>query len=458
MKPTLFPELPEGAEPVASSEPAAPRLLRPNRNQVQLRPVDLESLLPDDHAARVVWAFVQRLDLSPLYAKVRAVEGHAGRPAIDPAILLALWLFATLDGVGSAREIDRLCREHDAYRWICGGVGVNYHAISDFRVADEAFLDKVLTSSVATLMDRGLVKLNRVAQDGVRVRASAGAGSFRRKSSLEKCLEEAEAQVTALKSELDGDPAASTRRKQAAQLRAAEERKRRVEEALAQMPQIETVRARNRKKSKQKGGDSKGDDDDKKHAPRASTTDPDARVMKLGDNGFRPAYNGQFATEVESQVIVGVDATNEGSDARQLGPMLEQIEKRCGRHPGEALVDGGFGTLQTVENMPAGCTIYAPLPPAKDKGRDPYRPLPTDSPAVAAWRTRMGTEAARSIYKLRAATAECVNALARNRGLQQFYVRGLRKVRCVMLWFAVAHNLVREQVLTRPQRAAVPAT
>lgn len=455
MKPTLFPELPEGAEPIASPEKGAPRLLRPNRRQVQMRPVDLESLLPDDHAARVVWAFVERLDLSPLHAKVRAVEGHAGRPAIDPAILLALWLFATLDGVGSAREIGRLCHEHDAYRWICGGVGVNHHALSDFRVADEAFLDQILTSSVATLMDRDLVKLNRVAQDGVRVRASAGAGSFRRKSSLEKCLDEADAQVKTLKSELDGDPGTSTRRKQAAQLRAAEDRKRRVEEALAQMPEIEAVRARNRKKADPKG--SNDDADDKKDAPRASTTDPEARVMKLADNGFRPAYNGQFATDVESQVIVGVDATNEGTDTRQLGPMLEQIEARYGRHPDEVLVDGGFGTLQTVENMPAGCTLYAPLPPAKNKKRDPYQPLPTDSPAVAAWRVRMGTEAAKSIYKQRAATAECVNALARNRGLQQFYVRGRRKVRCVMLFFALAHNLLREHVLTRSEGTMVPA-
>jgi transposase len=146
--------------------------------------MDLESLLAPDHQARTVWAFVEGLDLTPLYEKILSVKGHAGRSAIDPAILMALWLYATLDGVGSARGLERLCESHDAYRWICGGVSVNYHTLSDFRVGTGEYLDQQLTVCVASLMAEGLVELKRVAQDGIRVRASAGASSFRRNPTL----------------------------------------------------------------------------------------------------------------------------------------------------------------------------------------------------------------------------------------------------------------------------------
>ena len=202
MNDTLFAlPSPEAPRP-QPEETAEPRVQRPNRAQVELRPVDLEGLLPADHRARVVWDFVEGLDLTPLYMEVKAVEGHAGRPAIDPAILMALWLYATVEGVGSARVIARSCEEHDAYRWRCGGVSVNYHTVADFRVQPVEYLDRVLTTSVATLMAEGLVTLTRVAQDGVRVRASAGAASFRRRPRLEGFLAEAEAHVEALRQEL----------------------------------------------------------------------------------------------------------------------------------------------------------------------------------------------------------------------------------------------------------------
>src|SRR5712692_6685955 len=134
---------------------AEPRLQRPNRAQLELRAVDLEGLLPADHRARVVWEFVEGLDLASLYAAIKAVEGHAGRPPIDPAILMAVWLYATVEGVGSARAIARLCEEHDAYRWLCGGVSVNYHTLADFRVGHPELLDGLLTTSVAALLAEG---------------------------------------------------------------------------------------------------------------------------------------------------------------------------------------------------------------------------------------------------------------------------------------------------------------
>jgi transposase len=418
---------------------AAPRYQRPNRAQVELRPCHLEALIPEDHAVRTVWAFVTGMDLLPLYQRIRAVEGGAGRPPIDPAILMALWLYATLEGVGSARALERLCQQHDADLWLCGGVSVNYHSLADFRVAHGALLDHQLTVGVATLMSEGLVSMKRVAQDGMRIRASAGAASFRRQPSLESALEEARVQVEALRQELQDDPAGSAQRERAARLRAAEEREQRVRQALEHLPQVE---------AKKKAAE--------KVKARVSTTDPEARVMKMADGGFRPAFNGQFCTDTETQVVVGVDLSNEGSDQGELMPMLEQLTERYQVLPEEVLVDGGFANKQALEAATtAGTTVYAPIQKPKDPNRDPHAPLPEDSPAVAAWRERMGTEQAKEIYKQRASTAECVNAIARNRGLRQFTVRGLRKVKSVLLWYALAHNLMRAAFL-RLQQATQP--
>jgi transposase len=420
--------------------PAAPRVRSPNRGQIELRPVDLESLLEAGHQARVVWEFVEGLDLGELYAQIQAVEGGPGRDATDPRVLVALWLYATLDGVGSARALDRLTKAHDAYRWICGGVPTNYHTLADSRVKHAELLDRWLTTSVTTLLAEGLVDMRRVAQDGVRVRASAGAASFRRRPTLEQCLEDAEAQVEALKRELEEDPAATSRRQKAARQRAADERKERVERALAQMPEAE---AKKKKSDKAKS--------------RVSTTDPDARVMKMADGGFRPAFNGQFAVDTSTQVVVGVEVSNEGSDQGQMTPMLDQIKQRYGRVPGEYLVDGGFAGLSEIEAATERqTTVYAPVSKPKDPARDRHEPLPSDTEAVAQWRRRMATDAAKDIYRDRAATVECVNAHARNRGLLQFPVRGKTKARAVLLWHALAQNLMRAAKLRLLELA--PAT
>jgi len=427
MSETLFPIVESEAKIEPAPVKGKPRLLVPNRAQIELRPVDLESLVPMDHPVRAVWEFVESLDLSPLYGKVQAVEGGAGRPAIDPRIYLALWLYATIEGVGSARALERLTRQHDAYRWILGGVSVNHHSLSDFRVQHAEYLDGVLTHSVAVLMAQDLVQLNRVSQDGTRVRANAGAASFRRRPSLERCLQEAEEQIRRLRQELEENPEATSRRQAAARQRAAEDRRRRVEAALEQMPKAEA------KKPAAEKADA-----------RVSTTDAEARVMKMGDGGFRPAYNGQFSVDTETQIVVGVEVSNSGSDQGQLVPMIEQLEKRYGRIPSETLVDGGFAGLKDIQKASElGTQIYAPVAKPKDKTRDPYVPLATDCPVIAQWRQRMGTPEAKEIYKQRAATVECVNAQARNRGLQRLLVRGQHKARAIFLWFAIAHNLVR---------------
>jgi transposase len=428
------------------------RVMAAQRDQIELRACDLDSLLGGDHAARTVWAFVQSLDLEPLHARIKAVEGAAGRPAIDPAILVALWLWATVDGVGSAREIDRLCERDDAYRWICGGVGVNYHTLADFRTQHVEWLDAQLTRSIASLLERKLVTLSVVSQDGLRVRASAKAASFRRRGRLEKFLHEARAQVDALKAELDEDAGAGTRRKQAARERAVREREERIARALATMREIEALAPAKKDPQPIKEHDSappSGGQPPKAEAePRVSTTDPEARVMKMADGGFRPAFNAQLAVDTATQLIAGVDLVSIGSDMGQMVPMHAQIEQRYGHTPAHWLADGGYSKLQAIDEVAQrGTQPLMPPPRSRDPNVDPFAPKSTDSENVAQWRSRMASPEAKALYKQRAATIECTNAQVRRRGLYQFLVRGRLKTRGVLLWHALAHNLMRMRSL-----------
>jgi transposase len=409
------------------------------RNQIEMQTCALDELLEREHQARIVWEWVQTLDLSELEARIQAVEHGPGQAPADPRILMALWLYATLRGIGSARELDRLCREHIAYRWICGGVSMNYHTLSDFRTQHVQLLDRLLTQSVAALLAEGLVSLDRVAQDGMKVRASAGAASFRRRPTLQEALRDAEAQLAALQSELAVDPGAGKRRAQAARERAARERAGRLQAALDQLSAIEALKKPSEREK-----------------ARVSTTDPEARVMKMADGGYRPALNVQLATATDSQIITGVEVTSSGGDQGQLAPMVEQHAERYQQPPQEMLVDGGFAKKDDIDQVSppqGGTTVYAPVMKSKDPDRDAHTPRADDSPAVAEWRQRMATEEAKQIYQERASTAECVNALARNRGLQRFMVRGLRKVKAVVLWYVLAHNLLRAVAL----RAALTA-
>jgi transposase len=415
------------------SSRGTPRYQRAVRDQVRIEMRSLDQLLPANDQARVVWEFVRKLDLAEFYADIRAVEGHVGRSPVDPAILLALWLLATLDGIGSAREVALLSTRHIAYEWLCGEVGVNHHLLSDFRSARPERLEALMVRVLAVLMDQGLVSLNRVAQDGMRVRASAGGSSFRRKARLEEHLQDARAQVEALKNQVDEDSGAADRRVQAAKARAVTERQERVEEALAQLPELEAKMER-----RQKGDGAKA---------RCSTTDPDARRMKMADGGTRPAYNVQLATTDETRLIVGWDVTNVGSDGGLMTPMVEQLERHFDRRPQEYLVDGGFSSKHDIEELQShGTTAYTPIRDEENKrlkGQDPFAPLPGDSPIIAAWRQRMGTEAAQTIYKRRPSLAEFPNAVFRNRGLKQFLVRGLNRVKAVTLWQVLAFNFTR---------------
>jgi transposase len=425
MSDELFDDIARQPRPVVVDERPV-RYATANRAQVTLTATDLESLLPPGHPARLVWHFVDRLDLTALYGAIKAREGGAGRTPIDPKILVALWLYATIDGVGSAREVDRLCDVHDAYRWLRGGVPVNYHTLSDFRRDAHTALDGLLTQSIATLTYRGGVTLTRVAQDGTRVRASAGGRSLRREVTLRAHLKAAERWVAETQAQADGGDASA---QAAAQARAAVERLARVEAALRTLPDVAAVKTRNHST----------------RPPRASTTDPDARVMKMADGGFRPAYNVQLAVDADSDVVVGVAVTNGGNDQHQLGPMLDQILRRAGRLPDTVLADGGYVAHDAIVDATArGVTLLLPVPPVRRGSPEPTPIRPADAPAVVAWKERMQTAEAKTQYRARAGIIERRFAdLRRHRGFTHLLVRGLTQVHTIALWMALAQNAMR---------------
>jgi transposase len=144
------------------------RVIGPDRAQLRWEMVDLDSQLPDDHRARLVWAFVEGLDLSEFYDRIKARDEVAGRPATDPQVVLAVWLYASLEGIGSARAIDRLCRQHAAYRWLCGGAPINHDLLAGFRRENAALLDRLLTQSLTGLIAEKLVSLEELAIDGTK--------------------------------------------------------------------------------------------------------------------------------------------------------------------------------------------------------------------------------------------------------------------------------------------------
>jgi transposase len=446
----LFEGLPELVSPERGGGRGAARLRMAERRQVELRAISLEDLVPADHRVRLVWRFVEGLDLSGFQAAIKAVEGQPGHPPADPRILVALWLFATIEGIGSARAVARLCDEHIAYQWLCGGVGMNAKTLADFRVDHGTLLERLLVDSFTALVRAGVASLDRIAQDGVRVRASAGAASFRRDSTLEGCRSAAEQAVRDLRAEVNGDPGALSRRQAAARQRAAEERERRVREALAvtrelRAQQEEKARREAERAARQAAQATAGEAapaEERPKEPRASTTDAQARIMKMADGGYRPAYNVQFASDTRSGAIAGVSVDTVGSDMGKMAPMNEALAADYGQRPGQHLADGGFAKLADIADLAhAGVVVYVPVPTPRNAERDRYAPLPGDPPEVAAWRERMNTDDAKAIYKERAQTAECANAQARNRGLKQFLVRGLEAVTATALWYALAHNM-----------------
>jgi transposase len=429
----LFENLPERCVASRGNAAGEARMREPVRDQIELRAVDLDSLIDADHSARVFWDYVQKLDLSAVEGAIKARVHTPGQAPPSPRLLLALWLYAVSEGVGSARALARLCEHHDAYRWLCGGVSMNYHGLSDFRVAHPELLDQLLIDNVAALSAAGIIDLDEVTQDGLRVRAAAGASSFRGGKILREELEKAKRLVEQLKQEQESDHDASNRRIQAARERAVRERKERVEAALAKQGELLAERARRAKTNKAKVA--------KQKEPRASSTDAEARNMKMADGGFRPAYNCQISAVGEGQVVVAVGVDTVGSDRGMVRPMLDELQRCYGRRPSRHLVDGGFNKNDDTEWAASiGVDIYGPPMNSKHK-TDPYAPRSDDGPGVAAWRQRMNSPQGKEIYKRRA-LHECINARFRQWGLYQFTVRGSRKIVPVLRWLALANNIL----------------
>jgi transposase len=419
------------------------RFLRADRFQTRWDFIDLEALLPIDHRARIVVSFVEGLDLSALYEAIKSREGEPGRPPPDPSVLLALWLYATIEGVGSARQLDRLAQRDLAYRWIAGGVALNYHGLSDFRVAHVEVLDRLLTESVTALIAEGVVSLAEIAVDGTKVRANASRGSFKTGTKLARIGAAVEQRLAALKAEIESDPDASSRRKRAAQERAAREVKERAERARAALDRVQAEKEKRARTHPQ-------DEAKKKSEPKVSLSDPDAHNMRFPDGAVRPAYNAQIAVTPKEGIIVSVEMTDRRNDAGLAVPMVENIVRRYRKTPEKLLVDTHYATSADIaalaEHAAGPVQVFAPTPTERDDikasslaRRKSKRAQEPES--VKTWRSRMGTQVGQEAYGLRK-LIERINANLKNHGFGFIPVRGLIKAQAVALWHALANNLM----------------
>lgn len=424
------------------------RYLEADRDQLRWDFVDLDSQLPLDHRARIVWAFAESLDLSAFYDQIGSREGGAGRPAADPKILLSVWLYAALENIGSARAVGRACERDTAFRWLCGGVAMNYHSLSDFRSLHGDLLDDLLTQSVCALMAEGVVHLEEVVQDGTKVRADAGRGRFVGEDGLAGYEKAARARVYRLREELESDPAASERRGLAARKRAARDVTERAARARAKLDELAKDKRKAAKKHKKREAARPG--------PEVSTTDPEARLMRFADGSIAAGYNIQLAAD--GWFVVGVDATDRRNDTGLAEPMVEQLVERYWRTPARLLLDSKLATASQIASLgehPLGAVeVFAPPPGERDdikpeslRKRKQIRAREPEP--IKAWRARMQTDEATEVMKRRR-RIETLNAIVKNRGLRRVLVRGVDKVRAVVLLQALANNLMQAHRLAQP--------
>jgi transposase len=483
---------------VEKEETRRVRLKPINREQMMLRPVEVEKLVAEDHEVRAIWEFVGRMDLNGYYEEIEALEGEAGRSATDPQLLISLWIYAYSKGVSSGREIHRLSEYDPAYQWLTGLEPINYHTLTDFRVKHQEALDGLFVEVLGLLSAEGLISLERVMHDGSKVKACASGDTFRREERIRAHLGLAREQVEAM-----GDPRTAEEvspRVAKARQRAVRERKERLELALEELERVREV---------------KRGDEEKKQA-RVSETDPQARIMKQSDGGYAPSYNVQISTDSAAGVIVGVEVKQAGSDYEELTPAMEGIKDNLGQYPKQAVADGGFTSRENIlamdkrgidfigfmgdgvaqsagqmdrrgvdpafrphaftydpvndtyccpggrtltyvgkENQPGrvnyryrvsgaqcrACEFKSKCCPQNEReGRMIVRGV--DAPAVAAFIAKMETEEAKAIYKQRGAVAEFPNAWIKEKiGLRQFRLRGLIKVGMESLWACLVYNI-----------------
>jgi transposase len=415
------------------------RFIRADRFQARWDFMDVDALLASDHRVRIVMSFVESLDLSGLYDAIKSREGEPGRPPPDPAVLLALWLYATIEGVGSARQLERLAQRDLAYRWIAGGVPLNYHGLADFRVAHVEILDRLLTESVTALVAEGVVSLAEITIDGTKVRANAGRDSFKTDGKLARIEAAVEQRLAALKAEIESHPEASSRRQRAAQERAAREVKERAERARAALDKVRIEREQRAKRHAK--------DEAKKSEPKASLSDPQSRNMRFADGAFAPAYNAQIAATTKEGIIVSVEMSDRRNDAGLAVPMVDDVVRRYGQAPEILLVDTHYATSEDIAALAAHAVkVFAPLPTESDDVKpatlaNRLRKREGEPESVKEWRSRMATSEGQEVYRLRK-LIERINANLKNHGFGFIPVRGVIKAKAVALWHALANNLM----------------
>lgn len=415
------------------------RVLRPDRQQLKWDMVDLDSQLPPEHQARMVWAFVATLELDAFYARIKARDETAGRPASDPAVLLALWLYATVEGIGAARLIARLCDHHAAYRWLAGGVPVNHDMLSEFRRTSGDELDQLLTQSLTGLIAEGLLELDEVAIDGTKVRAAAGRGSLAGEARLARLEAQVAQRIATLKAELDHAPAAAERRRRERALRAAASQAGRIARAQQRPHDLEAEKAERAKThAKQEAA---------KAAPSVSVSDPEVRVMRMADGATRPAWNVQVATA--NGFVVAIAPTDRSNDSGIAPPLLAEIERRCGASPTRLLADSTMLTQDDIVGFAArrpGLTVYTPPPEEREDVKAETRrkrewKRRREPEVLQEWRARMASAAGQLVYRRRKLT-EHAHAKMKNRGFGRVLVHGIAKSRVVCCLHALAHNLL----------------
>lgn len=429
------------------------RVIEPDRSQLEWGLINLDADLAADHLARVVWDFTGTLELSALYAKIKSRGDHPGRPAADPRVLLALWLLATIEAVGSARALARLVEQSLGYRWLAGGVPVNYHGLADFRTAHADVLDDLLTRSLATFIAEGLATPDEIIVDGTKVKASAGHGSFKRAVRLDEAEAVAREQIARLKAEVEADPAATTKRRHAAQERAARERLEKIERARATLAAIDKERSKRAQHDRWEV--------ERMKEARASISDPQARRMRFADGAVRPGYNVQVATTCDGNFITALCATDRRRDSGLAGAMVAQTERRTGRLVTRLLADTGYADEGDIRALAErSVEVFVP-PPAERMDvkpatlRERQRKRARECEALRTWRARMASEAGQAVMRMRK-RIERVNAHMKTHGLAALNVRGLDNVQAVLLLHGIAHNLL-SALRLRAARASLAA-
>lgn len=414
------------------------KLIGPCRNQIKIQFNDLETLLPPEHLARSVWSFVDQMDTRPCFEYVNTFLNEKGRSTTSPKVLLAVWIYSILDGNCSARKLETLCLQHNAYKWIVGEAPINRTMLADFRSRNPIKFEDLLTNCLAVMFKAGLIKDEDFSQDGTRIKANAGLNSFKREESLKKIKEEIQSYIEELFKEVPEN--LYEKREKEKQTRIKQERLERVEKALEMLEKEKAIKKEN--------GDKHRDSTTKEDLKnvRASTTDPVVRKMKMGDGGFRLAYNVQLATGINSRVIFGVDVVttlDPGTAPRLMAKVHSRLAKLNMPCPKNWIADAAYSGKEDVtaaaELFPL-CNYYAP--PKVGKG-DPKKYQRNDTQAVKDWRDKIDTPEIKEIYKKRSSTAEFSNAQMKNFGLKTFLVRGISKVKGMALLHAIALNIRR---------------